>query len=384
MTTTTIPTLSPAQLDAFGRELDAIRARVVADLGERDARYLRRLVAIQRRAALAGRALLMAGWLPPAWLAGTALLSLSKILDNMEIGHNVMHGQYDFMRDPAFDGKTFEWDNVCPGDEWRHSHNYLHHTFTNIVGKDRDVGYGQLRVADEQPWRPDHRYQVAYAIALAMLFQWGVALHDLELDQARAGKPRPDLRAALRKVLRKGVRQSARDYLLFPALAGPAFAPVLLGNLTANLVRNVWAFAVIFCGHFPDGVAMFDEQTLDGETRGGWYLRQLLGSANIDGGPLMHVLTGNLSHQIEHHLFPDLPAHRYAEIAVEVRAICARYGLPYNSGPLPGQLASVFRRLARLARPPAPTRADRARSNDRAAAPSGTPPRSTRASTLAA
>ncbi len=395
MSTSTIPQLTPSQLEAFGRELDAIRARVMADVGERDATYLRRVIKFQRRAELAGRALLFAGWLPPAWLAGTTLLGLSKILDNMEIGHNVMHGQYEFTRDPALDGKTFEWDNACPGTEWRHSHNYLHHTFTNVVGKDRDVGYGQIRISEDQPWEPLHRYQLAYTVALAFVFQWGVAFHDLELENMRAGKPRADFDEALRSVLTKGRRLIARDYLLFPLLAGPGFVPVLLGNLTANVMRNLWAFSVIFCGHFPDGVALFDEASLVNETRGGWYLRQLLGSANLTGGKLMHLMSGNLSHQIEHHLFPDLPAHRYAEIAVEVRAICRRYGLPYNQGPMRTQLTSVFRRIARMARKPAPapvvaapvasvTPVETARNSGRAVVRPGTLPRSTRASTHAA
>ena len=83
-----------------------------------------------------------------------AALSLSKILDNMEIGHNVMHGQYDWMRDPALNSKMFEWDTACPGDQWRHSHNYMHHTYTNILGKDRDIGYGVLRMDESQKWNP--------------------------------------------------------------------------------------------------------------------------------------------------------------------------------------------------------------------------------------
>ena len=60
----------------------------------------------------------------------------------------------------------------------------------------------------------------------------------------------------------------------------------------------------------------------------------MLGSANLAGAKLSHVLSGNLTHQIEHHLFPDLPARRYPELAVEVREICQRYGLPYNTGRL--------------------------------------------------
>ena len=123
------------------------------------------------------------------------------------------------------------------------------------------------------------------------------------------------------------------------------------GNLTANLTRNVWSFMIIFCGHFPEGTHEFSEEEVEDETRGGWYLRQMLGSANLTGSRLFHILSGNLSHQIEHHLFPDIPAHRYAEIATEVREICERYGLPYNTGPLHRQFGSVVKKIVRLALP---------------------------------
>ena len=143
--------LSPDHIEAFGAELDDLRRRTIADLGERDREYLEKVVRAQRGLEFAGRALLFAGFLPPAWVGGVAALSLSKILDNMEIGHNVMHGQYDFLQDPSFTGNTFEWDTACPGEQWRHSHNYLHHTFTNVIGRDRDVGYGVLRMTEDQP-----------------------------------------------------------------------------------------------------------------------------------------------------------------------------------------------------------------------------------------
>ena len=134
--------------------------------------------------------------------------------------------------------------------------------------------------------------------------------------------------------------------MLFPALSGPFFPLILAGNATANLIRNLWAFKIIFCGHFPDGTQEFTEEEAEDETRGHWYFRQLLGSANLTGGKLFHIMSGNLSHQIEHHLFPDLPAQRYAEIAVEVEEICERYGLPYNTGPLTKQFGSVVRKIA--------------------------------------
>jgi NADPH-dependent stearoyl-CoA 9-desaturase len=346
-------TLTPEQADAFGRELDAIKERVMADLGQRDADYIRRVIKTQRALEVGGRALLFAGILPPAWLAGTAMLGISKILDNMEIGHNIMHGQYDWMRDPTIRGRDFEWDTACPADQWRHSHNYMHHTHTNIVGMDRDIGYGILRMSEDQRWRPYYLGNPVYAFLLMVLFQYGVALHEMETERITSGEIRlVDKRDVLQGIWRKTSKQMLKDYVAFPLLAGP-FAPfVFAGNLSANLMRNVWSYMIIFCGHFPDGTQEFTVEETQGESRGMWYFRQILGSANLTGGKLFHLLSGNLSHQIEHHLFPDVPARRYAEIAPEVRKICRRYGIPYNSGSLPKQFGTVVRKIVKLALPP--------------------------------
>jgi fatty acid desaturase len=344
--------LTADQVEELGRELDKLRNRVRADLGERDAEYIRRVIRLQRGLEIGGRGLLFAGFIPPAWLGGVAALSLSKILDNMEIGHNVMHGQYDWMKDPALDSKRFEWDTACPGDQWRHSHNYVHHTHTNVLGKDRDIGYGVLRMSEDQPWRPRDLGNPVYATLLALLFEWGVAAHDLEMERIEAGEIKlSDKRDILRAIWRKGRRQVLKDYAAFPLLAGPVAPFVFAGNVSANVTRNLWAFMIIFCGHFPEGTHEFSEELAEGETRGGWYLRQMLGSANLTGSRLFHILSGNLSHQIEHHVFPDIPAHRYAEIATEVREICERYGLPYNTGPLRKQFGSVVKKIFRLALP---------------------------------
>ncbi|WP_458319737.1 fatty acid desaturase family protein [Mycolicibacterium brisbanense] len=347
-----IYSLTPEQADAFGAELDAIRERVIADLGERDATYIRNIIKTQRKLEVGGRALLFASIFPPFWLAGTAMLGIAKILDNMEIGHNVMHGQYDWMGDPAISSKAFEWDTACPADQWRHSHNYMHHTYTNIVDMDRDIGYGILRMSEDQKWSPYYLGNPVYAFLLMVFFQYGVALHELETERIRSGEISiKDKKDVLRGIWAKTKRQTLKDYVAFPLLAGP-FAPfVFTGNMTANLMRNVWSYMIIFCGHFPEGTQEFSIEETENESRGMWYFRQLLGSANLTGGRWFHILSGNLSFQIEHHLFPDIPAHRHAEIAVEVREICERYGLPYNTGPLHKQFASVVRKIVRLAFP---------------------------------
>jgi linoleoyl-CoA desaturase len=347
--------LSPEGYAAFGAALDAIRARVTADIGERDLRYIRRMIRFQRTAEIGGRLALFAlllGFSPIVFGLGVLLLALSKILNNMEIGHNVMHGQYNWTNDPKLRGKDFEWDSACPADQWRHSHNYVHHNFTNILGKDRDIGYGILRMADEQPWKPKHLFQPFRAVLMALIFEWGVAMHDLEMDRLRAKEISwQSVRERFWQSIRKMGRQGLKDYVIFPLLAFPIFGTVLLGNFLANIIRNVWAFVIIFCGHFTTDVVMFTEEETANETRGEWYVRQLLGSSNIRGPRWFYVLSGHLSHQIEHHLFPNMPAHRYQEIQPEVEALCRQYGLPYHTGSLSRQFSEVVMRILRLSLP---------------------------------
>jgi NADPH-dependent stearoyl-CoA 9-desaturase len=360
MTThTTSRTLTHEETEAFGRELEALRAEVRADLGERDVAHIRAVIRRCRQTEAAGRLLLHFGVGPLSFALGALSLGVSKILENMEIGHNVMHGQYDWTRDPELASRDYDWDNVCAASDWRHSHNYEHHTFTNVIGKDRDVGYAFLRVTPEQRWNATHLAQPVSAAALALVFQWGVAIHDLRLPETITGEQSVgELVGRAGPFVKKAAWQLGKDYALFPALALWNAPRVFAGNLVANGLRNLWTFSIIFCGHFPEGVAMYTPEDTENETRGAWYVRQLNGSANIEGSRALHVLSGHLSHQIEHHLFPDIPASRYPEMAPRVREICARYGQAYNTGSFRQQMGSVVKSLVTNA---LPTRAKRRR-----------------------
>ena len=344
--------LSPADIENLGAELDAIREQVLSSRGDRDAAYIRTVITNQRRLELSSRAILLFSLFPPAWVVGTVGLSVSKIIENMEIGHNVMHGQWDWMRDPTIHSTSWEWDNVSPSDGWKHSHNELHHTYTNVRGKDNDLGYGIMRVDENQRWKPLYLVQPLSNAINACFFQYGIAFYDLEIGKFLKGRvDRDDFVNRGKKVLGKIRRHVTRDYILHPLLSGPSALTTITANLTANLVRNLWTHSVIMCGHFPEGVQTFEKTSIEGETRGQWYLRQMLGSANISGGAAMHFMTGNLSYQIEHHLYPDLPSNRYQEIAPQVQDIFKRYGLSYTSGPLPKQVASAWKKIIRLALP---------------------------------
>ena len=347
--------LTEADIDALATELDAIRRDVEDSLGERDARYIHRTIAAQRSLEVTARLLLAFGSRRVAWWAGVGTLALAKIIENMEISHNVLHGQWDWMNDPEIHSATWEWDMAGAAKHWRLTHNVAHHKYTNVLGMDDDVGYGLLRVTRDETWTPRNLFNVPFNLMLAVGFEWGIALQHLELRKARDPQTRAATWVRLREFTTKAGRQIAKDYLAFPALTAlsprAGFASTVKANAVAGVIRNLWTNAVIFCGHFPDGAEKFTATDMAAESDGQWYLRQMLGSANIDAGPVLGFLTGNLAYQIEHHLYPNLPSYRLAEIAVRVRALCEKYDLPYTSGPLPVQYAKTWRTIAKLSVP---------------------------------
>ena len=347
--------LTEADIEQIGVELDAIRQDVLDSRGANDAAYIRKLIDRQRKIELGSRAVLLFSAFPPAWVVGTAGLSIAKILDNMEIGHNILHGQWDWMRDPKIHSSTWEWDMASPAAQWKHSHNEVHHTYTNVVGKDNDLGYGIMRVDEDQTWAPFHLGQPIWCFINALFFEYGIAAYDLDLGAVVKKKQTKDpvFRAAAKQVLTKIRKQATKDYVVHPALSIPtgSFLPTLAANFTANIVRNLWSNSIILCGHFPEGVETFEKRSIEGETKGDWYVRQMLGSANISGSKALHLMSGNLSHQIEHHLFPDLPSNRYAEIAPKVQALFDKYDLTYCARPLVPQVYSAWHKVVRLSLP---------------------------------
>ena len=350
-----IPTkkLTAQQLDSLGKEMDAIRDEILQDLGEKDADYIKNIIRIQRGFEIAGRVMLHFSLTPIGFTMGSVSLGIAKILENMEIGHNVLHGQYDWMNDPNINSQSYEWDNVCDAESWKRTHNYEHHTYTNIIGKDRDYGYAALRLSDDTEWHPIWRLNMFYLAALSFFFQWGVGLHELETEKLRSKEiSLKDKIPFLKEFARKSSRQLFKDYVFFPALAGPFFWKVAAGNFVANSIRNLWASSIIFCGHFTEGAQTFSEEECENESKGHWYYRQMLGSSNFKGGRWLHIMSGHLSYQIEHHLFPDIPAHRYAEISPQVEALCEKYGLQYNTGSFIQQYKTVLQRVWKFSKPP--------------------------------
>jgi fatty acid desaturase len=336
----------------------------------------------------------------PAWAAGTTALSAAKILENMEIGHNVMHGQWDWMNDPQIHSSTWDWDTASTKEAWEHSHNYIHHTYTNIRGKDKDLGYEIKRIDPHQPWNPVYLLQPLYKLLLMFLFEWGVAVHDLDFDAIRSGeKSQKQVLKELKGIAGKARLQIQKDYVVAAAqrlgdggarprpdrpqarsraASRPAEAALAAEEPSPPCARrrprdrlDGWreglpgramggrhgqrgpqpvGHSIIFCGHFPDQTYTFGQEEVEDGSRGAWYVRQLVGAANIEGSAFFHVASGNLGYQVEHHLFPDMPSTRYAEIGParqgDLRAL--RVALQRRAA---RQVGMVRRTILRLALP---------------------------------
>src|SRR3954468_7285346 len=261
--------LTPEQLEAIGREFDELHEQVKDDLGERDAKYIRSIIDLHRRLGLLGRAELLAASFWPAWILGTATLSVAKILENMEIGHNVLHGQWDWMNDPVINSQAWDWDTASTAEAWKHSHNYIHHTYTNILGKDKDLGYEIMRIDPHQGWHPVYLLQPFYNVLLMFLFEWGVALHDLDFEAIRKGeKSKKQLRRELKGIAGKARTQATKDYIAWPLVSAAAAAAVRFGIELSRPDRSLrgrarWRIARLRGKRSQDPVSLAALEALD-------------------------------------------------------------------------------------------------------------------------
>ena len=345
------------RIAAFGLALDALRREVEAKLGEEDAQYIKRIGALSSALEVVGRGLIHLSIDPVTFGVGVSALWVHKALELMEIGHPALHGAYDGLPDAKkFASETFKWKAPVDEAAWKASHNLKHHQFTNIEGKDPDLNFGQLRLSSRVPYELAHKLQPLSNIITGFGFGMALNLHvtgmlDLYFKFSDEVEVLPDkkpetVRAAHRAFLSKHLRHYGREYVFFPLLAGPFFPKVLLGNLISEVARDLFAAAIIYCGHV--GSTDYPRGT-EAKGRAHWYAMQVEGSRNVEVPLPVSILTGGLDRQIEHHLFPRIPPNRLREIAPRVRAICEQHGVKYRTGGWPATLKDVLGELRRFA-----------------------------------
>ncbi len=350
---------------AFGAELDAVRARAAARVGADDLAYVKRLDRFSRAMEIVGRVLIHVSPEPLTFTCGVFALFVHKQLQAAEIGHTALHGAYDKIEGKGaerYRSKKFRWDTPIDEESWLYGHNVRHHGNTNVAGRDPDIHFGPVRLTEQTPHGPRHRWQLPFTLGVLFpSFAFLMNLHftglnDVYFDNGLSSQldVLPDrspenVKKAWRKTLRKYVPYYLKNYVFFPALAGPMFWKVLLGNWLAETMRDLYSAATIFCGHVGPEVKSWPEGTRP-RSRGEWYAMQIEATNDFDVPRPISILCGGLDLQIEHHLFPQLAPERLREVAPEVRAICERYGVPYRKASWGQTLRAALGHVARLSR----------------------------------
>jgi linoleoyl-CoA desaturase len=328
----------------FGEELDALKQRTVAQVGDTDVTYVRRMNRFSRAMEVLGRGLIFFSPEPVSFLVGVGALFLHKQIQATEIGHTALHGAYDRLPGAEkYASKSFRWDIPIDEESWRYAHNVKHHGNTNIAGKDPDIAFGHIRLTEQTPWTRRHATQLLVALTVVFpnftffIGAHACGLNDVFIDNGLPEKfdilpdrSKESVRAAWKKGLRKYVPYYLYNYVLWPALAGPMFWKVLLGNWLAETARNVYSAATIFCGHVGEDVASYPAGT-KAHGRGEWYAMQIEAANDFEASWPVSVLCGGLDKQIEHHLFPQLAPQRLRQIAPQVRDLCEKYGVEYRT-----------------------------------------------------
>lgn len=363
-----------ALYDQIEAEFQAIRQRYRDQLGPQDVAYIKGLRRTSRWSELVGRGLLWVSHDPITFALGVAFTWLHRNLESIEIGHNVLHGQYDYFPEiPQFHSHNFKWKAPVDEEGWRREHNGQHHVHTNVYEMDPDLNHGILRMNDKQPWNSLHRWQlpmylfIAYPIVLYGFNQQNLGFRQdyraRKFPQGNEGYAPvfPGGEAALlkrRHWLSVG-RVLFKEYLLLPLLAlatGYSFFKVMLGNMLVDGLNNYWVSLTIQATHLTEPLQPEDALA----HKGRWYLSQLDSTVNFKGSRRMSILWGHLNYQIEHHLFPDVPSRHYPDMAREVKQVCAKYGLAYKCNPSWGvAIRNYLGAMWRYSFPPKAAVADR-------------------------
>ncbi|MGZ3426165.1 MAG: fatty acid desaturase family protein, partial [Polyangia bacterium] len=293
------------RLRRFADELDQIRARAEARVGASDVRYVKRLERFSRSMELVGRVLLHFSFEPITFIVGVLALWLHKQLQATEIGHSALHGAWDGLDGAGrYQSARYRWDVPIDEESWRRGHNIRHHQYTNVAGRDPDIHFGPVRLTAQTPWSPKQRRQLPFALLIAFPnFAFAMSLHFSGLLDVYAGNGRPEefdfiesrSRAAVvdahKRALRKWIPYYLKNYVLFPLLAGPGFLKVLLGNMLAETLRDLYSAATIYCGHVGPETASYPEGTR-ARGRGAFYAMQVEATNNFEVSRPISILCG--------------------------------------------------------------------------------------------
>jgi fatty acid desaturase len=334
----------------ISQSIEQIKAYYRSQLGQKDIDYIKGIRNKSRIFELIGRSLIWFGYDPISFSLGILFLFLHRNLESIELGHNILHGQYDYFPEiPEFHSRNFKWKSPIDEEGWRREHNNMHHVFTNVYAQDPDLTHGILRVNNRLPWNKFHLFQFPlYLFYFYPFMTYKFNAQNLGFNRAFIEKYFPsqegyaslnyqidggDPKALRKRDFRAKFRVIFKEYYVFPLLAlftGFSLLRVFFANLITDIINSLWMTFTLQSSHFTEPLQA--ENCL--ENKGKWYESQINSTINFKGRfKWQSILWGHIDYQIEHHLFPDIPSHYYPEIALKVQEICKKYEIEYKCNP---------------------------------------------------
>lgn len=348
----------PIDLEAFARDVHALRKEILEDLGPADLAHLEKIEAWGRAATAIG---LATCWVVPNPLSAGALAVGRST--RWLLMHHVGHRGYDkvpgvparytsavFARGRR---RFFDWPDWIVPEAWIYEHNVLHHAHT---GEDTDPDL----VEKNTEWVRELPRPVRAALLGLLAATWRASYYapntlDAWLEKERltkegpskesGGEPLPTSTRWKEIALKSWLPYAAYAFgglpLLFAPLGPIAVVNAFVNSVAADVITNVHTFLVVGPNHSGDDLYRFPDKPA---SRGERLARQVLGSANYaTGGDLRDFAHLWLNYQVEHHLFPDIPMRQYQKVQPKVKALCEKHGLPYVQD-------SVWKRFGKMAR----------------------------------
>ena len=331
--------------EGFVRELGELRKELEAAMGADDLAHLKKLERWGRACTALG--------LATAGLAPNPLSALALAMGRNTrwvLMHHIAHRGYD--RVPGvpskYTSKVFargrrrflDWADWLAPEAWVYEHNVMHHAHT-AESRDPDLIERNTQILRDWPGPKALRYLGLGVLSLLWrpgfygpnaLRVWkergtGKAEAAGEYDWPTIVKSMID-----RDYLRTGaIPYSAMHFVALPLLFAPlgpwAVWSAFWNSVIADVVTNVHSLAVVLPNHAGDDLYRYEDRPAS-KVEG--TVRQVVSSVNYaTGGDLLGFVQLWLNYQIEHHIWPDLPMLKYQQAAPRVKALCAKYGVPY-------------------------------------------------------
>lgn len=340
--------LSPQQKKAFAAEISALYRETKAKVGQQDLDHIEKVDRFSKALEKKGRELINQGKGFSSWKSGIVMLVSHYTIEFSELGHNILHGQYDHLENAGrFHSSKWTWNNTMDEKDWALMHNTVHHPFTNIKEKDHDLGYFAFRVNGAQKWR---WYSIFQPFALGWILlndaHYYAMYTSMSADVARNERL---TRKGITNPLGRIWREVKHSYISMPLQHGWRALRVGSANLLARSIANAYLGLILASSHMTEESEVFEE--VEHETEADYYLRQAAATVNFHNDKpfpkkyldqmnalkdetldtsFADIFYGAINYHLEHHYYPDLPPNRLRELAPQVKAICEKYGVPYR------------------------------------------------------